>query len=188
MVHAHALLMSAWLTVFIAQTWLIAAGRLAWHRRLGVAAALLAGLVILSGAALTLLAFEREARAHVVSKFHCLLLIKLVNLALFAALVGGALALRDRSDVHKRLMLLAAVTLLAPAAARVARLFGRIPLLQLLALYACIAGCLLVETVRHRRLHPVLGWGAVVVIAAFQISYFVVQTGAWMSFLHRELW
>src|SRR6185437_3303989 len=101
---------------------------------------------------------------------------------------GGALALRDRSDVHKRLMLLAAVTLLAPAAARIARLFGRTPLLQLLAFYACIAGCLLVETVRHRRLHPVLGWGAVVVIAAVQISYFVVQTGAWMSFLHREFW
>jgi len=148
----------------------------------------LAGLVILCGAALTLLAFEREARAHVVGKFHYLLLINLVNLALFAALVGGGLALRGRADVHKLLLLLAAVTLLAPAAARVALLFGRTPLLQFLALYACIAGCLLVDTVRHRRLHPVLGWGAVVVIAAFQISYFVVQTGAWMSFLHREFW
>jgi len=34
-VHAHALLMSAWFSVFIAQTWLIAAGRVAWHCRLG---------------------------------------------------------------------------------------------------------------------------------------------------------
>ena len=43
-------------------------------------AAALAALVVLSGAALTVLAFEREARAHVVGQFHYLLLINLVNL------------------------------------------------------------------------------------------------------------
>ncbi len=186
--HAHALLMSAWLTVFIVQTWLIATRRVAWHRRLGVAAATLAALVIFSGAALTVAAFGREAQAHVVGKFHYLLLINLVNLALFAGLVGGGLALRARADVHKRLMLLAAVTLLAPAAARVALLFGHAALLQFLAFYVCIAGCVILDSLRHRRLHPVLGWGALAVIAAFQISYWAVQTKAWMSFLQREFW
>ncbi|HET9331861.1 MAG TPA: hypothetical protein VFO23_15150 [Steroidobacteraceae bacterium] len=145
-----------------------------------MAAAVLAALVVLSGAALTVLAFEREARAHAVGKFHCLLL--------FAGLIGAGLALRARADVHKRLMLLAAVTLLAPAAARVALLVGHAPLLQFLAFYACILGCVLVDTLRHRRLHPVLGWGALVVIAAFQLSYYAVQRPAWLSFLRHEFW
>jgi len=186
--HAHALLMSGWLSVFIVQSWLIAARRVAWHRRLGVAAAVLAALVVLSGAALTVLAFEREARAHAVGKFHYLLLINLVNLLLFAGLIGAGLALRVRAEVHKRLMLLAAVTILAPAAARVALLAGHAPLLQFLAFYGCILGCVLVDSLWHRRLHPVLGWGALVVIAAFQLSYYAVQRPAWLSFLRHEFW
>jgi hypothetical protein len=186
--HAHALLMSGWLSVFIIQSWLIAARRVAWHRRLGVAAAVLAALVVLSGAALTVLAFEREARAHAAGKFHYLLLINLVNLLLFAGLIGAGLALRARAGVHKRLMLLAAVTILAPAAARVALLAGHAPLLQFLAFYGCILGCVLVDGLWHRRLHPVLGWGALVVIAAFQLSYYAVQRPAWLSFLRHEFW
>ncbi|MFZ0007975.1 MAG: hypothetical protein WAK94_07040 [Steroidobacteraceae bacterium] len=177
----HALVMSAWLIVFIAQTWLIALRRIAWHRRLGMAAAVLAVLVILTGATLTVLAVEREAHAHVVGKFHYLLLINSVNLVLFGAFVGGGLMLRARTDIHKRLMLLAAAVLLAPAAARIALLFTHAPLAQLVAFYACIAACVLVDSLRNRRLHPVLGWGALAVIAAFQLSYFAVQTPLWMS-------
>ena len=153
-----------------------------------MAAAALAALVVLSGAALTVLAFEREARAHAVGKFHYLLLINLVNLLLFAGLIGAGLALRVRAEVHKRLMLLAAVTILAPAAARVALLAGHAPLLQFLAFYGCILGCVLVDSLWHRRLHPVLGWGALVVIAAFQLSYYAVQRPAWLSFLRHEFW
>jgi len=184
-VHLHGLMMSTWIVVFIAQTWLIAARRVAWHRRLGAGAAVLAALVILTGVALTVLALEREIQAHVQGMWHYLLLINLVNLLLFGAFVGSGLALRSRADVHKRLMLLAAVTLLAPAVARIALLFGHAPLPQFLAFYACIAACVLADTLRHGRLHPVLGWGGVAVIAAFQLSFFAVQTPGWMSIVYR---
>jgi hypothetical protein len=179
--HVHGLVMSAWLIVFIAQTWLIALQRVAWHRRLGVLAAVLAALVILTGATLTVLAIEREARAHVVGKFHYLLLINAVNLVLFGAFVGGALLLRARPELHKRLMLLAAVVLLAPAVARIVLLFTHAPLAQFAAFYACIAAGVLIDSWRERRLHPVLAWGAFAAIALFQLSYFAVQTPFWIS-------
>jgi len=184
-VHLHGLIMSTWIVVFIAQTWLIAAHRAAWHRRLGTGAAVLAVLIILTGAALTVLALEREIHAHVQGMWHELLLINSVNLLLFGAFVATGLALRARADVHKRLMLLAAVTLVAPAAARIALLFGHAPLLQFLAVYACVAACVLADTLRHGRLHPVLGWGGLAVIAAFQLSFFAVQTPLWMSLVDR---
>ncbi len=56
---------------------------------------------------------------------------------------------------------------------------------QLLAFYACIAACVLADTLRHGRLHPVLGWGALAVIAAFQLSYLAVLTPAWLLIVHR---
>ena len=95
--------------------------------------------------------------------------------------VGCRLALRARPEVHKRLMLLAAVTLLAPAVARIVLLFAHGPAPQFLAFYTCIAGCVLVDTLWYRRLHPVLGWGALTIVAAFQLSYLAVKTPAWMA-------
>jgi hypothetical protein len=83
--------------------------------------------------------------------------------------------------VHKRLMMLATVTLLAPAVARIVLLFTHKPLPQFLAFYACLLLCLTVDTLRHRRLHPVFAIGALVIIAAFQFSYLIVQAPAWMK-------
>lgn len=184
-VHVHGLIMSAWLVVFVMQTWLIAIRRTLWHRQLGIAGALLAALIIPYGIALTVLALQREIQAHVLGKMHFLLLINVVNLLLFGAFVGSGLLLRSRADVHKRLMLLAAVALVAPAAARFALLFAHGPLPQFLAFYACIVACVLADTLWNRRLHPVLGWGAMGMIAAFQLSYFAVQTPAWMALVRR---
>ena len=78
-------------------------------------------------------------------------------------------------------MLLAAVTLLAPAVARIVLLFTHKPLPQFLAFYSCLLLCVTVDTLRHRRLHPVLAIGTLIVIAAIQLSYLVVQTPAWMK-------
>ena len=180
-VHLHGLVMSTWIVVFIAQTWLIAARRATWHRRLGAGAAVLAVLIILTGTALTVLALEREIQAHVQGRWHYLLLINVVNLLLFGAFVGSGLALRARADVHKRLMLLAAATLLAPAVARIALLFTHAPLAQFAAFYLCVATCVLIDTLSNRRLHPVMGWGALAIVAGFQLSYLAVQTPAWMA-------
>ncbi len=184
-VHIHALIMSAWCLVFIAQTWLVAARRVVWHRRLGVVAALLAVLLIAMGVGLTLAGVAREGRAHTIGKFHYLLGINLVNLLLFGGLIAAALTLRHRPPVHKRLMLLAAVTLLAPAVARIALLFTHRPLAQFLAFYACVAACVIFDTVRHRRLHPVLAWAALLVIGAFHLTFLAVQSTAWMVMVTR---
>jgi hypothetical protein len=183
--HVHGLIMSAWLIVFIVQTWLVAVHRVRWHRRLGVVAAVLAALIIAVGAGVTLAAVVREGRAHVVGKFHYLVGINLADLLLFAAFICAGLTLRARAEYHKRLMLLAAITLLAPAAARVALLFTHRPLAQFLAFYTCIAACVLVDTVRNRRLHPVLGWGTLTIVATFQLMSFMVQTNAWMALVNK---
>jgi hypothetical protein len=180
-VQIHGAIMTLWWIGFIVQTWLVEAGRVRVHQRMGIFMAALAAIVVLLGEILTLNGVAREGRLHQIGKFHFLLGINSVNLLLFAVLVGMGIAFRRKPDVHKRLMLLAAVTLLAPAVARIVLLFTHKPLPQFLAFYSCLLLCVTVDTLRHRRLHPVLAIGTLIVIAAFQLSYLVVQTPAWMK-------
>ena len=81
----------------------------------------------------------------------------------FPVLFGLAVALRRREDAHKRLMLLASISLLPAAVGRIFRwpALGDIEApatgASMLALLVAIAVC----DVRARNgLHPAIGWGA----------------------------
>jgi hypothetical protein len=180
-VQIHGAIMTLWCIGFIVQTWLIEARRVRLHRRLGIGMAVLAAAVVILGEILTLNAVAREGRLHQIGRFHYLLGINSVNLLLFAVLVGLGIAFRRKPDVHKRLMVLAAVTLLAPAVARIVLLFTHKPLPQFLAFYGCLLLCVTIDTARHRRLHRVFAIGALAVVAAFQFSYLAVQTQIYMK-------
>lgn len=186
LVQIHGAIMTLWCVGFIVQTWFIEARQVRWHQRFGIFMAGLAAIVVMLGETLTVNGVAREARLHQIGRFHYLLGINSVNLLLFAVLVGLGIAFRKKPELHKRLMVLATVTLLAPAIARIVLLFTHKPLPQFLAFYACVLLCVAVDTLRHRRLHPVLAVGALVVIAAFHLSYVVVQTPAWMKIVTAQ--
>src|ERR1051325_139430 len=61
LVHLHGMVMTAWVLLFVAQVWLVAARRTRLHQRLGVLGAVLAALVILVGAATAIAAAGRGA-------------------------------------------------------------------------------------------------------------------------------
>jgi hypothetical protein len=180
LVQIHGAIMTLWWVGFILQTWLIEARRVRLHQRLGVLMVALAAIVVVLGEILTVNGVEREGHLHHIGKFHFLLGINSVNLLLFGVFIALGSALRKRPDQHKRLMVLAAVTLLAPAVARIVLLFTHKPMPQFLAFYACLFLCVTIDTIRHRRLHPVFAIGALAIVAAFQLSYFMVQTQTWM--------
>jgi hypothetical protein len=175
--------MSSWCLLFGAQTYLVATHRVRVHRRLGILGAVLAFLVVAVGAYATVAATAREVRDHVVHRFHFLFGLNLVNLPAFALLVGAALVLRSRSDFHKRLMLLATVTMLAPAVARIVLLYTHDGLTQILAFDFCILACIAVDTVVHRRLHPAFGWGATFVLGAFNLTFLALSAKWWLPFV-----
>jgi hypothetical protein len=182
-VHFHGLVMSAWVALFFVQTRLIAAHRVALHRALGIVGCGLAVLVVLVAADATMQAAGREVAAHRVGPFHFLLGINFINLFVFAVLFAAAIVWRKRSDFHKRLMLLATVNLLAPAAARICLNFTHNQYVQLAAFFLCILLCVAVDTVRHRRLHPAMGWGAALSIVMFSLIFIAVQWPAWVPFV-----
>jgi hypothetical protein len=183
--HVHGVIMTLWCILFLTQTCLVAGHRIELHRRLGVLGVALAIVVVGTGTYATLSATAIEVDRHVIGRFHFLLGFNLVNLLLFAALVGTGIAFRRRPQFHKRLMLLAMVTLLAPAIARITLLFTHNGMVQMLAFDFCISACLIIDTIRHRRLHPAFGWGGFIVVLSFHLTFAAVQTKAWLNLVPR---
>jgi uncharacterized membrane protein YozB (DUF420 family) len=112
-VHVHAAVYVSWLVFLTVQTVLIGRGRAALHRRLGIIGAALAVLVVLMGLVATYVVENRmlgTPRAD--PAFISTLIVDVLN---FATLAAAALILRSNAAAHKRLMLLATMSLLQHA-------------------------------------------------------------------------
>jgi ABC-type branched-subunit amino acid transport system permease subunit len=95
---------------------LVAKRRIELHRQLGMFGVGLATLVILVGMpTLVNAAARRSHDVHSVRFLWMLVAFDGIALAVFAGLVAAAIVLRLRGDYHKRLMLLATLSLLGPA-------------------------------------------------------------------------
>ena len=115
-VHVHAAISVAWLALFTSQVLLIRNGSVPLHRKLGIGGAVLAVAVVLAGlwAALT---FEGHALGTPRSR-PPFLAIEWSNIIAFGGLAIAAVSARKWSSAHKRLMLLATLSLTPAGFAR----------------------------------------------------------------------
>lgn len=184
LLHVHGVVMTLWFTLFIVQVCLVAIRRTDLHRRVGVMAALLAVLVVVVGAATAVAAAKHGYTPLGGPPPLVFLAIPMGDLLVFAALVTTALLLRRRSDIHRRLMPLAALSLLTPAISRipldVIQASGILLYLGLTDLL--VLGCVAFDTAKNRRLHPAAGWGAGLIIASQPLRFLLAGTPAWMQF------
>lgn len=182
LVHLHGIVMTAWVVLFVAQVWLVAARRTQLHQRLGVLGALLAALVVLVGVATAIAATARSSSLGPPALQF--LVVPLGDLLVFAILVGVALYFRRRMEIHKRLMLVAAVSLLPAAISRIPLSFIATggPLVFFGLTDLCVLACVVYDTVRHRRLHPAFVWSALLVIASHPLRLMLAGTDAWLRF------
>ncbi|MBS0333099.1 MAG: hypothetical protein JSS35_10055 [Proteobacteria bacterium] len=169
MVHLHAVTFMGWVAIYLTQNLLVGAGHIAAHRKLGWFAAGWVGLMLVMGCAVT--AFDIRV-AHVPFFFRPLQFLALDPGTLFgfAALTYAAIALRRRTDWHRRLHFSGMTLLMGPA-------FGRLlpmPLLQPWAFEANFAVCLVfplagmfVDWRRDGRVHPAWFRGLAVILAVF---------------------
>ncbi len=182
LVHLHGIVMTSWVVLFVAQVWLVASGRTKTHQRLGVFGAILALLVFVVGIATGIAGAARGASPGPPPLQF--LVIPLGDMVLFGILVGAALYFRRKMDIHKRLMLLAAVNLLAPAIARIPLQFIAVggPLAFFGFTDLCLLVCVGFDTVKHRRLHPVFLWGTLLIIVSQPLRLMLAGTDVWIRF------
>ncbi len=139
--YLHGAFLTGWFVWLVAQAWLIRVNKPSLHRRLGYVGAGYGVLVVLGG----LLAVLREV-SHDLSQgvtFDTLIeaadpslgvdvtylefishevWVSLADLGTFAVLLGAAIVYRRHADIHKRLILLAALVIVSPALGRISRL------------------------------------------------------------------
>jgi hypothetical protein len=182
LVHLHGIVMTSWVILFVAQIWLVEARRTKVHQRLGVLGAILAALVLFVGFVTAISAAARGASPGPPPLQF--LVIPLGDLLVFAILVGTALYFRRRLQIHKRLMLLAALSLLPPAIARIPLQFIQTggPLVFFGLSDLCVLACVVFDTVKSRRLHPVFLWGTLLIIVSQPLRLMLAGTDAWMRF------
>lgn len=116
LVHIHGALFSCWILLLIAQITLVSAGRVNWHKRLGIFGMILAGSMVLVGFA-TLIAVVRRHAVFAMG-LDTLFAGDVLQLSTFAALIFWAFRARRDAPAHKRVVILATVALLGPALAR----------------------------------------------------------------------
>ena len=180
LVHVHGALFTAWVLLFIVQTAFVASRRVAVHRRLGVGVAVLAAAMVVAGTLLAIASAARGAAPPGVDPL-AFLIVPLFDMILFTALVSTALAMRRDKEAHKRLMLLAYVSLVAAA---VARLPGVLPLGPLaffgLSFLFVVAGAIY-DFVSRRRVHKVYLWGGALIAISVPARLLISGTEAWRA-------
>lgn len=113
----HGIVMTLWQLLFLAQTALIASGRTDFHRRVGMAGAVLAITVVAVGIYAVLNQPHYYASLGIKLPFPVDILVigNLFGFGLFAGFVGTAIAHRRAPQTHKRLMFWACVVTMGPA-------------------------------------------------------------------------
>jgi len=180
LVHVHGALFTAWVLLFIVQTALVASRRVAVHRRLGVAGAVLAAAMVVAG---TFIAIATAARGSAPAGVDPLafLVIPIFDMVLFATFVTAALALRRDRETHKRLMLLAYVSIIVAAVGRLpgVLLLGPPAIFGLSFLFVVAGG--IYDFLSRRRVHKAYLWGGALIVVSVPVRLAISGTGAWRA-------
>jgi hypothetical protein len=180
LVHVHGALFTAWVLLFIVQTALVAGRRVAVHRRLGVAGAVLAAAMIVAGTCTAIATAARGSAPAGVDPL-AFLVIPIFDMVLFATFVTAALALRRDKEAHKRLMLLAYISIIVAAVARLPGVLrgGPPASFGLSFLFVVVAG--IYDFLSRRRVHKAYLWGGALIAISVPLRLTISKTGAWRT-------
>lgn len=177
--HLHGVVMTSWIVLFIVQVRLVAAHRVKLHLRLGVFGVFLTALVIMVG---TITAISAAARGSGPGPPLVFLAIPLGDILVFAILTGTSLYFRRRPGLHKRLMLLAALSILSSAIARFPLEFLQTPRGYFGLIDVCVIASVAYDTVKNHKLHQAFVLGALLIMVSQPLRLMLSGTEAWMQF------
>lgn len=180
----HGLIATVWIVLHYTQARLIQAHRVTLHKRLGIFGACVAAVLAVQAVQL---AIGRVADGHAPPGRNPLqfLSVPLGTTAMFVLFVATALAMRRKREWHKRLMLLATMTLLMPAMGRLDTQF-MIPLglprtwLPFLVTAGFVAWAWVHDWRHLGRVHPAYLVGGITLLASMWGRKWIGMTDAWM--------
>lgn len=180
LVYVHASLFFSWMLLLLAQAVLVSAGRVAWHRSLGIAGFfLLCGMPVVGA----LTATAAVAHNRFPPAFDDPLLFyydSIASLLAFAVLVYFALRFRKAPQTHKRLVLLATLIIAEAGIFRwPEHWIHEMPHGVTTVTYLFVLLMIAYDFFSQRRIHPATLWGGLFLI-------FYEETQNWIG--HSQAW
>ena len=117
-VHIHGAVFFSWSMFFVLQTWLASSGRVAWHRSVGMIGVSFATAMTIFGTLVAINGLKGAAAIGMRDEGMAFVIVPLSTIAFFAVTFALAVAYVRQPDVHKRLMLLAGISILDAPIAR----------------------------------------------------------------------
>ncbi|HZE63656.1 MAG TPA: hypothetical protein VE056_07235 [Pyrinomonadaceae bacterium] len=183
LLHLHGLVFTSWLALFLIQTTLVAAHRTDIHRRLGILGGVIAGLMILIGPSTAVIRASQGATPVPGVSPLSFLVVPLGDMFVFAILVGAGFYYRRRAAVHKRLMLLATISILAAAIARLPfAIMQAGPPAFFGITDVFVVACLLYDLITLKRIHRATALAALLIVASQPLRLMLGGTHAWLAF------
>jgi hypothetical protein len=115
LLHLHGAVFTGWMLLLTAQVLLVLRDRVAWHRKLGWFAAGWACLMAVLGPWAAIVSHIRTVSIPEIAPF---LVVNLTDIAGFVVLLGWGIALRKNPAAHRRMMILATISLADPGFSR----------------------------------------------------------------------
>lgn len=180
-VHLHGALFTAWIVLFIVQTVLISAHRVSVHRRLGIAGAVLAAVMVVVAIATAIAMAQRGGTAPGVPPLS-FLAVPVFDMVMFAGFITAALVVRRKKEAHKRLMLLAYISIMAAPAARLPGVLPWGPFAFYGIALVFLVAAIVYDLVARGRAHPAYVWGGALLVASIPLRLALSGTQTWLSF------
>lgn len=193
MIHIHGLVFFAWSLFFVFQAWLGASGQIGRHRSVGIVGVSLATAMTIFGFLVGVVSMQRAAAIGQEDAGIAFAIVPWGGILFFAVVFAIGIAMARRGEVHKRLMLLAGISILDAAVARWFLTFlappgppGPPPVAVTVA-PALVAYLLLVAAIVHDwrtrgKPHSVYVIGGIVLVTIKLLSVPISATDTWHAF------
>jgi hypothetical protein len=186
-VHLHAAVMASWVSLLAVQATLSLTQRWNLHRKIGLASLVIAPLVWIMLVSITIARQNAAFGTPAGPIVNNILFVQIRSIVFFPTFFIWALRTRQSDpETHKRMMLLATLSLLDAAIARMNWLpynqFPREYLAVHLYLLLLLVPALLHDLIRLRRVHRAWVWGLALMLPWVVATQFVWDSAWWRSF------
>ncbi len=167
-VKAHMLAFSSWILLFFTQAVLVASHRTDLHRRLGIAGAILAVVMIALTVQISVEVFRnsRETPALQGTTLQALVfyIVPHIDIFLFTGFVTIGILFRGKPEIHKRLMLLTTIALLDAVADRLPVIWRGGRSAHFLVQDLLVAIGIVYDLASRGRVSPAYVWGGLAIL------------------------
>ncbi len=183
LVHIHGAVFSTWILLLITQIALVSAGRVDIHRRLGLAGFALACLMVVLGVLAATALMARGRSPVPVFDPQTFYAIPMGGMLIFATLIFFAYRQRINPAAHKRLILIATISILdAPTGRPPFTAITAHPFMDSVFVYAFLLLIIAYDLWFTRKVHQATLWATAFVVVVGQLRVPLGQSAIWHHF------